>query len=430
MLRTFVLKLALSAPIAVGCNLVAGCSATSQPDLPPQTDIGPVAGVRVSLKTHGLPDAFFQPGADTKCAGHIIGYRFVVWLDGQNVAVGFNTSPNCRPSPDREVSGTLRILLFDQNGALKASRDLPYLADGNGELVADGEGMQGPNGTLLIRIESVNLDPGRKERNESKSGVRLLDAKLTDVAQLDRFLEQTTLMDHALVFQDGFTLSGPRSYSIQDGPGAKKVTHRQIDWPTGTMDRKIGEHGFAFMLCGQELRPGEYASTNMVHVGAKFRCALNVLGKDGDAWTYPLADGETATLVGMLQDGGVVGEVHTRGGNSERLVIWRKNRHSEVLPWLPAQFAGEVDTATQDFSRYATFASNDVRSCNPLGRVLGMACDDLGDGRWFVFDQRSRSPIVNRAFPKNGRAALSPDGLHYASFEANELRIYSLPALK
>jgi len=26
-----------------------------------------------------------------------------------------------------------------------------------------------------------------------------------------------------------------------------------------------------------------------------------------------------------------------------------------------------------------------------------------------------------------GRAALSPDGLRYASFEAGELRIYSLP---
>jgi hypothetical protein len=36
---------------------------------------------------------------------------------------------------------------------------------------------------------------------------------------------------------------------------------------------------------------------------------------------------------------------------------------------------------------------------------------------------------VNQRFPKNGRAALSPDGLHYASFEAGELRIYSLPKI-
>jgi hypothetical protein len=31
-------------------------------------------------------------------------------------------------------------------------------------------------------------------------------------------------------------------------------------------------------------------------------------------------------------------------------------------------------------------------------------------------------------FSRNGRAPLSPDGLHYASFEAGELRIYSLPS--
>jgi hypothetical protein len=123
-----------------------------------QTDIGPVASVQVPLKAHGLPEGFFLPGADTKCSSQIIGYRFVVWLDSQNLAVGFNTSPNCRPAPDQKVSGVLRVLVFDQNGTLKASRDMPYLADGNGELVADGEAMPGPQGTLLVRIESVNLD--------------------------------------------------------------------------------------------------------------------------------------------------------------------------------------------------------------------------------------------------------------------------------
>jgi hypothetical protein len=424
--RSFILKFVAIVLIAIGCHLFTGCSAAPKHSSPVHADIGPVASVQVSLKTHGLPEGFFQPGADTKCARQIIGYRFVVWLDSQNVAIGFNTSPNCRQSPDREVNGTLRVLIFDQRGAFKTSRDLSYLADGNGELVADGEGMQGPDGTLLIRIESVNLDNGG--RNESKSGVRLLDSNLTEVLQLDRFLEQTTFVDHALVFQDGFTWSGPRTYSIEDGLAAKEVNHRQIDWPTGTMDRKIGEHGFAFMLCGQELRAGEYTSTNVVHVGAKFRCALNVLGEDDEAWTFPLADGETAALVGILKDGRVVGQVHSKDSNLERLVIWSTGGHLEVLPWLPPQFAGEVGTATRDFSRYASFATNDARPCNPLGRVLGMACNDAGDGRWFVFDRKSQSPIVDRAFPKNGRAALSPDGLHYASFESNELRIYSLPA--
>jgi hypothetical protein len=428
MARPFILKFSAIVSIAFGCNLIAGCFGAPKHSSSTQADIGPIPSIQVSLKTRGLPESFFQPGADTKCANQIIGYRFVVWLDSQNVAVGFNTSPNCRQSPDNEVSGTLRILVFDQKGSLNASRDLSYLADGNGELIAPGEGMQGPDGTLLVRIESVNLT--KDGRNESKSGVRLLDAKLTDVVQLDRFLEQTTLIDHALVFQDGFTFRGPRTYSIEDGPAAKEVTHRQIDWPTGTMDRKIGEHGFAFMYCGQELRPGEYTSTNVVHVGAKFRCSLNVLGEDGEAWTFPLADGETAAVVGILRDGSVVGQVHTRGSNLERLVIWSKGGHSEFLPWLPAQFAGEVGTAAHDFSRYASFAANDARPCNPIGRVLGRACDETGYGRWFVFDRRSQSPIVDRAFPKNGRAALSPDGLHYASFESNELRIYSLPAFQ
>ena len=65
-----------------------------------------------------------------------------------------------------------------------------------------------------------------------------------------------------------------------------------------------------------------------------------------------------------------------------------------------------------------------------MGKVLGTACDEVGDGRWFVFDRSSQSPLVNRAFPKNGRAALAPDGLHYASFEADELRIYQLNPAK
>jgi hypothetical protein len=323
-----------------------------------------------------------------------------------------------------KVSGILRLLAFDSKGILKASRDLSYLADGNGELVADGEGMKGPNGTLLIRIESVNLD--QEGRHESKSGVRLLDSKLADVAQLDGFLEQTTFTDHALVFQEGMTASGPRTYSILGGSSAKEIAHRQVDWPIGAMDRKLGEHGFAFMQCGQELRPGEYSSTNVVHLGAKFRCVLNALGEDGAAWTLPLEDGETAALVGLLADGSVVGQVHVKNSNAGRLEIWRKGGSSDVLPWFPPQFEGTVDSATPDFSRYASFATNDARPCNPIGKFLGMTCDEGGDGRWFVFDRGSKVPLVSREFPKNGRAALSPDGTHYASFEANELRIYSL----
>ena len=428
MRSAFILRIAVAVLVAIGCYLLAGCSSAQAHGPSVQTDIGPLAAVRVSLKAYGLPDGFFQPGADTKCASQIIGYRFVVWLDNQNVAVGFNTSPNCRQSPDHEVSGNLRLLVFDVGGALKASRGLSYLADGNGELVADGEGMPGPNGTLVVRIESVNLD--KEGRHESKSGVRLLDANLKDVVQLEGFLEQTTLVDHALVFQDGFTLSGPRTYSVLDGPAAKEISRRQVDWPAGAMDRKFGEHGFAFMLCSQELRRGQYTSSNVVHVGAKFRCALNALGEDGSVWTFPLEDGETGALVGLLADGSVVGQVRTKDSHAKRLVIWKKGGHSEVFPWLPPQFEGTIDTATPEFSRYASFAADDAKPCNPIGRLLGGMCDENTDGRWFVFDRRSQIPLVNRVFPKNGRAAISPDGAHYASFEANELRIYSLGSSK
>jgi hypothetical protein len=288
--------------------------------------------------------------------------------------------------------------------------------------------MPGPKDTLLIRIESVNLD--KAGRHESKSGVRLLDSNLKDVVQLDGFLEQTTLVDHAIVLQDGFTLRGPRTYSILDGPEVNEIAHRQIDWPTGAMDRKFGEHGFAFMLCGQSSRAAEYVASNVVHVGAKLHCVLNAQGEDNRVWTFPLQDGETATLVGLLADGGVVGQVHRNGSNAGQLVLWKKEGHSEVLPWLPSQFSGTIDTATSDFSRYGSFATNDARPCNPIGRILGTQCDDEGDGRWFVFDRRSQTALVNRVFPKNGRAALSPDGLHYGSFESDELRIYTLPISK
>jgi hypothetical protein len=45
-------------------------------------------------------------------------------------------------------------------------------------------------------------------------------------------------------------------------------------------------------------------------------------------------------------------------------------------------------------------------------------------------DRGLQKAISDRAFPKNARAALCPDGLRYATFEAGELRIYSLPKVK
>ncbi|MEO6805823.1 MAG: hypothetical protein ABI209_06725 [Edaphobacter sp.] len=158
---------------------LTGCKRTRAKEEKPSNESPP--DVRVDLLAHGLPSGFFRADAETKCAGEIIGYRFVVWLNNDDVAVGFNTSPNCRQSPDRKVDGLARVLVFDVRGVLKASRDLPYLADGNGgEIVADGEGKPGPGGTLLFRIESVKIDAG----HESKSSLLLLDANLKDVARL------------------------------------------------------------------------------------------------------------------------------------------------------------------------------------------------------------------------------------------------------
>src|ERR1700730_15562235 len=171
-------KLAAAVVIAAASvSLFVGCSGSRT------NKVQPTPEVRIDLSAHGLPEDFFRANTDTKCASQIIGYRFVVWLNNETVAVGFNTSPNCRPWTGQKVHGLARLLAFDVQGRLKASRDLTYDADGEGVLVAEGEGKPGPSGTLLFRIE---------EAGESKSGILVLDANLKDTARLDRFLEQTT----------------------------------------------------------------------------------------------------------------------------------------------------------------------------------------------------------------------------------------------
>ena len=383
--------------VAIGALLTA-CSASRN------NSAEPVPVVRIGLSQHGLPKDFFQADADTKCSHQIIGYRFVVWLDNQTVAVGFNTSPNCRPSPDQKVHGVARILVFDAQGTFKASRDLPYDADGGKVLVAPGEGRAGPRGTILFRIE---------EAGDSKPGILLLDANLKDTARLDRFLEQTTFVDHALVFQEGVVWSGPRTYDTFDGFPLVQTRQKEELWPVGTMDRKFGEHGVAYMLCQQELRPNEWVSDNVVYANARRRCRM-VSEPDGQAsWEVPLKDEGTAVIVGILADSSVVGQVPVKGRKDRQLVIWKKDGQTVTLPWIAAKHCGAVDSATSDLSRYATFAAEDC---------------DSDFGRWMVFDRTSQTPIADRLFPRNGRAALSPDGLRYASFEAGELRIYTLPS--
>ena len=196
------LKVTRTASLVVLALLFISCSKAHT-----NTEPDPVPDTRIDLSALGLPKDFFSfrdEGPRT-----IIGYRFVVWLNPDEVVVGFNTSPNSRVAPDRKVDGSARLLVFNLNGELETKRDIAYLADGYGEIVAEGEATSGPRGTLLFRIQSVNLD--QEGRNESKSGVLLLDAKLRDIARIDRFLEQTTFVDHALVFQEGFTLGQSRT---------------------------------------------------------------------------------------------------------------------------------------------------------------------------------------------------------------------------
>jgi hypothetical protein len=296
-----------------------------------------------------------------------------------------------------------RILVFNTQGTLKATRDLPYDADGGQVLVAPGEGEAGPGGTLLFRVE---------EAGESKSGILLLDANLKDTARIDRFLEQTTFVDHALVFQEGAVWSGPRTYDTFEGFPLVQTRKKEELWPVGTMDRKFGEHGVAYMLCQQELRPNEWVYSNVVYANARRRCRM-VAEPDGQpAWEVSLKDEGTAVIVGILADGSVVGQAPVKGRKERQLVIWKKDQQSESLPWIAPQYCGAVDSPTADMSRYGTFTAENCQS-------------DVA--RWMVFDRTSQSPIVDRLFPRNGRAALSPDGLRYASFEAGELRIYALP---
>lgn len=378
-----------------------------------KTQPEPVPDKRIDLSTLGLPKDFFSfrdQGPRT-----IIGYRFVVWLNANEVVVGFNTSPHSRLAADRKVDGSARLLAFSLDGELKSKRDISYLADGYGEIVAEGEATAGPRGTLLFRMQSVNVD--QEGRNESKPGVLLLDANLRDVARIDRFLEQVTFVDHALVFQEGFTLGQSRTYDILNGSPPWQSERWQQDWPIDSRDWRFAEHGLAYMGCQQELKPNEYVSTGVVYAGAKQRCKMIVEGEDRSSWEVALKDGETAVIVAILLDGSVVAQIRgtEKGNNAGQLALWKNNKASEFLPWIPREECGSVESATTDMSRYAAFAT----------------CGDRSDtGRWIVFDRSSPTPIVNRRFPKNARAALSPDGLHYATFESGELRIYSLPKLQ
>lgn len=127
--------------VVIACLLFGSWRAQTRAE--PET----VPEVRIDLSPLGLPKNFFS--SRDEAPRLIIGYRFVVWLNSDEVAVGFNTSSNARVAPDRKVDGSARLLVFSVDGKLKAKRDIAYLADGYGEIVAEGEATAGPSGTLL-----------------------------------------------------------------------------------------------------------------------------------------------------------------------------------------------------------------------------------------------------------------------------------------
>lgn len=350
---------------------------------------------------------------DDDCSSHIIGYRFVVWINADRVAVGFNTSPSCRSKSKELISGNARILIFDATGKIHAQRDIPYAADGGEELVASGEAEQGPDHTLLFRIE---------EAAGAKSGVLLLNDDLEDVARIDQLMEHSTFAEHALVFQQGFISSGPRTYDIFAGKPPFKMNSITEDWPTGTMDRKVGVDGVVYSLCQQELRPEKYSASPIIHAGAQRRCVLRVERQGNKSWSYPLPQSAVAEILGFLKDGEIVGIIRDREG-SEQLVIWSQKKAPRQLPWFGPGLSAQWINGTPTLNRYMGVATpRPSKLCNAVGAVCHPLASEIR-----VFDSASGKDIATRALPKGAVASISPDGLHYAVFQFGRLDVFALP---
>lgn len=395
----FALTFAILLPAFVGCR-------SSSP-------AAPAPDVHIRLGSYGLPADYARfDGGD--CTSHVIGYRSVVWLSPDRVAVAFNTSPSCRVHSDHELTrGVLRLLVFNARGELKTERDLPYAPDGGQEIIADGEIGQGPGGTLLIRIE---------EARGAKSGVRLLDDQLHDADQMDRFMETRSVIDHSLVFQEGLVSHGPRTYDVFDETPLRQIRRVAVDWPTGSMGERVGARASAYVLCTQELVPGEYKFTNVIYSGAHRRCEVKVETADGARWAAALKQDEVAELLGTLDDGELAAIV--RGPRKpEELVLWSKSSPVQLLPWFPGGYETKLDSVAGMMDRYVGVGARDD---GPLCGAVGISCGEKAPRRLMIFDRCSKTPLVDRTFGSSSRAGLAPDGAHYATFESGELRIYSL----
>lgn len=81
----------------------------------------------------------------------------MIWPNNDEVVIGFSTSPAQGTADDRTVDGSARLLAFGVDGELKARRDIPYVAYGYGEIVAEGEATAGPQSDSLITPQSPVL---------------------------------------------------------------------------------------------------------------------------------------------------------------------------------------------------------------------------------------------------------------------------------
>jgi hypothetical protein len=188
------------------------------------------------------------------------------------------------------------------------------------------------------------------------------------------------------------------------------------------MDRKIGVHGTAYIQCQQEIKPGQYQPSNVVYAGANRRCVLNAVGADGESWSSPLEQNQVAEVLGMLDDGRVAGLVRD-GRAAEQIVVWKKGEPARVLPWFPGGYETEIESAAEDMSRYEGYgAPAEGRLC----AAVDLFCPSPEDRRLMIFDQTQPLPLVSRSFIESDRAAIAPDGKHYATLESGELRIYPL----
>jgi len=400
-----------------GIVLIASVLLTTGVSARPQDNAMPA--IRIDLSPHGLPKDFFKENDYKSCPVQLNGYRSIMWLDSELIAIVFNTSPDCRNKKAGKVAGNARAMVFDLAGELKATRDFPYEVDGEGILVFGDDAKVGPSGTLLFETQTPLQSGGE---------ALLLDQSLKDVAHYELgygkdYIEDTTFVEHALVFseptEEGSNVS---VYSIKDGKPPVVVEQLQEQSRPKIMHKAFGEHSFAAEYCHQAFNTRSLPQGGTVSEAlGPLQCKLKVETKGASTWESQLKDGESVQIVGVLRDGSVVGEINLSGNKAGSLGVWKKDREVEILPWIPNQYRGLVKNASSSFSRYLVYGTNDSSVCEDFGKLCG------NSGRLWIFDRRSQIPLVDRAFPKNGRAAISPDGLRYASFESGELRIYALP---